>query len=380
VGITLQIAHACREAWGNCMSGHDIIVVGASAGGVEALSNLARGLPGDLPAAVFAVLHVSAHGTSVMPRILSRAGALPAAHARDGEAIEPGRIYVAPPDHHLLVKRGHVRVARGPRENGARPAVDPLFRTAARFYGSRVIGVVLSGALDDGTAGLQAVKRRGGIAVVQDPQDALYPGMPRSAMEQVTVDHVLPMAEIPALLARLAREPAAVGGAVEVSNEMEIETDMAELEMDAVQRHERPGAPAGFGCPECGGALWELREGEMLHFRCRVGHAWSAGTLLAAQSDALEVALWTALRALEESAALSQRVVERLRTRGSVGAATRFEAQARDAAERAALIRDVLLQGEPGDTTEPVTTEGDSRMVVKAERIENVTATDKVTR
>jgi two-component system chemotaxis response regulator CheB len=340
---------------------------------VEALSNLVRGLPGDLPAAVFVVLHVSAHGRSVMPRILSRAGALPAAHARDGERIEPGRIYVAPPDHHVLVKRGHIRVARGPRENGARPAVDPLFRTAARFYGPRVIGVVLSGALDDGTAGLQAIKRRGGIAVVQDPEDALYPGMPRSAMEQVDIDHVLSMAEMPALLARLAREPAAEARAAEVSSEMEIETDMAELELDAVQRHERPGAPAGFGCPECGGALWDLREGEMLRFRCRVGHAWSAGTLLAAQSDSLEVALWTALRALEESAALSQRVVERLRKRGSDGAAERFAAQARDAAERAALIRDVLLQGEPGDTTEPVATEGDSRSMVKGQGTEKLT-------
>src|SRR5207244_2427388 len=167
------------------MPGRDIIVVGASAGGVEALATLVRGLPADLPAAVFVVLHVPPHGTSVLPQILTRAGRLPAKHAVDGEAIQAGRIYVAPPDHHLLVKPGYVRVAHGPRENGHRPAVDALFRTAARTYGHRVAGVVLTGVLDDGTAGLIAVKLRGGAALVQHPDDALYDGMPRSALDNV---------------------------------------------------------------------------------------------------------------------------------------------------------------------------------------------------
>src|SRR5262245_27288904 len=181
------------------MPGHDIIVVGASAGGVEALTQLVRALPADLPASVFVVLHVPAQSPSVLPTILSRVSPLPAVHPEDGEAIQPGRIYVAPPDRHLLVKRGHVRLARGPRENSNRPAVDPLFRTAGRAYGRRVVGVVLSGVLDDGTAGLAAVKMRGGVAVVQGPDEALYPGMPRNAAENVAVDYCLPVGQIAAL-------------------------------------------------------------------------------------------------------------------------------------------------------------------------------------
>jgi two-component system, chemotaxis family, protein-glutamate methylesterase/glutaminase len=191
------------------MPGHDIVVVGASAGGVEALVDLARSVPPDLPAAMFVVLHVPSTGSSALPEILSRQGSLPAAHVKDGEPIELGRIYVAPPDHHLLLRTGHVHLARGPRENGHRPAVDPLFRSAAGEYATRVIGVVLSGALDDGTAGLVAVKGRGGLAVVQEPADALYPAMPGSAIEHVRVDHVLPAAAMGPLLARLTLEPAA---------------------------------------------------------------------------------------------------------------------------------------------------------------------------
>ena len=195
------------------MPGHDIIVVGASAGGVEALTSLVRDLPPDLPAAVFVVLHFPPHATSMLPAILNRAGTLPAHHAEDGEAIAHGHIYVAPPDRHLLVEQGVVRVVADPRENGHRPAIDPLFRSAARAHGRRVAGVVLSGTLDDGTAGLQAVKTGGGVAIAQDPTEALYPGMPLSAVENVAVDRVLPVAAIAAYLVQLAREavPEGVG-------------------------------------------------------------------------------------------------------------------------------------------------------------------------
>ena len=185
------------------MADHGIVVVGASAGGVEALAELAASLPSELSAAVFVVLHLPPTGTSALPEILHRHGPLPAAHVKDGEPIQPGRIYVAPPDHHVLLRTGHVHLSRGPRENGHRPAIDPLFRSAAREYATRVIGLVLSGALDDGTAGLLAIKSRGGIAVVQDPADALYPGMPSNALGHVPVDHVLPAASIGKLLARL---------------------------------------------------------------------------------------------------------------------------------------------------------------------------------
>jgi two-component system chemotaxis response regulator CheB len=214
------------------MPGHDIIVVGASAGGVEALSRLVHDLPADLPAALFVVLHVPAHGTSLLPYILARNGPLPARHPDDGEPIVHGRIYVAPPDMHLLIRREQVRLARGPRENGHRPAVDPLFRTAARSYGPQVVGVVLSGTLDDGSAGLVAIRQRGGVAIVQDPDDALYPGMPRSALEAVRADHCLPVGQIGATLAELAHR--AVEGVDPMPDDMEMESEIAAFELDAL--------------------------------------------------------------------------------------------------------------------------------------------------
>lgn len=324
------------------MPGHDIIVVGASAGGVEALTKLVQDFPADIPAAIFIVLHLSPRSPSVLPSILSRAGKLPALHPKDGEEIQHGYIYVAPPDFHLIIKPGYVHIARGPRENGHRPAADTLFRTAARAYGQRVVGVVLSGTLDDGTAGLIAIKNQGGIAVVQNPEEALFSGMPRSAIENVAVDKVLLLSEITPNLVTLAHqlikerdEP--------VSNDMKMETDMAELEINALQEVNRPGTPSGFGCPDCGGVLWELQENDMIRFRCRVGHAWSADSLLAEQSEALEEALWTALRALEESAALSLRLARRARDRKQDRMAERFEEEAKEIKQRATTIQKVLL-------------------------------------
>ena len=192
------------------MPGHDAIVIGFSAGGVEALARLAADLPRDLPAALFVVHHFPAERESALPSILRRSGRLPALHPVHGQQIEQGRIYVAPPDRHMLIVGDRIHLTRGPRENGHRPAVDPLFRTAARTFGPRLVGVLLSGTLDDGTVGMMAVKRHGGIAVVQDPEEALYPGMPASAMQRVAIDHVLPVEEIAKLLTRLTREPAAL--------------------------------------------------------------------------------------------------------------------------------------------------------------------------
>ncbi len=307
------------------MPERDIIVVGASAGGVETLTTLVRGLPPDLPAAVFVVLHFPAHTTSLLPAILSRAGALPARHAEDGEEIVNGRIYIAPPDRHLLVERGVVRVTSGPRENGHRPAVDPLFRSAARAYARRVVGVVLSGTLDDGTAGLQAIKTCDGVAVVQDPADALFSGMPLSAIENVAVDQVLPAAAIAPYLARLARDttpqdgPAPTRG-TDLTGDVRLEEmDMAAPDMVVPDSDDKVGDPSPFGCPECGGVLRELREGELVRYRCRVGHAYGADSLLAAQSDGVEDALWSALRALEESESLARRLAARPRTQPTPG-------------------------------------------------------------
>ena len=327
------------------MQGHDIIVVGASAGGVEALMELARGLSADLPAAVFVVLHLPPHTSSALPHILTRVGQLPALHPQNGEPIHPGKIYVAPSDHHMLIRDGHIELTRGPRENGHRPAIDPLFRSAGRTYAERVIGVVLTGALDDGAAGLAAIKARGGIAVVQNPETALYPSMPRSAIENVATDHITDLADLPALLNKLAAEPIPAA-APPVSDTMEIEVEMAEMNMAAYQNGERPGTPAGFGCPDCGGALFEIREGELLRFRCRVGHAWSSESLLAEQADALEDALWVALRALEERAALSERMAAAARERGHIHIVRRFEEQVGELRRRAELIRNFLVKND----------------------------------
>jgi two-component system chemotaxis response regulator CheB len=189
------------------MAGHDIIVIGASAGGVEALREITRGLPANLPATLFVVLHVPPQNPSHLPAILSRSGPLPAAHAGDGAEFVPGRIYVAPPDTHLLVESGRTHLSHGPTENRHRPAIDPLFRSAARAYGSRVVGVVLTGSLDDGTAGLYQIRRHGGVAVVQDPDDALFPSMPANALEYVGADYRCQVTEIAPLLERLARTP-----------------------------------------------------------------------------------------------------------------------------------------------------------------------------
>ncbi|AFZ29692.1 CheB methylesterase [Gloeocapsa sp. PCC 7428] len=335
------------------MSGCDIIVVGASAGGVEALEQLIRHLPTNLPAAIFVVLHIPAHSTSVLPSILNRCiqrqhknkSLLKAVHPQDGAEIQHNHIYVAPPDYHLLVKNGYIHLARGPRENSHRPAVDPLFRTAARVYGQRVVGVVLSGTLDDGTAGLAVIKQQGGIAIAQDPQETLYSGMPRSAIENVAVDHILPVAKIAAILVELANQPIATE-VQSVSRDMNIEADMAELELGAMQNLDPPGKPSAFGCPECGGVLWELSEGNLMRFRCRTGHAYSSDSLLAEQSEALEEALWNALRALEEKAALSQRLANQARDRNRPYSAQRFQTQGEEAQAQAKLVRNLLLKGE----------------------------------
>ena len=329
------------------MPGHDIIVVGASAGGVEALVTLARSLKRNLQAAVFVVLHIPAQSPSLLPEILSRAGPLKAVQATDEMQMEQGHIYVAPPDHHMLMELGKVCVVRGPKENRHRPAVDPLFRSAALAYGPRVIGVILTGALDDGTAGLLAVKRRGGIAIVQDPDEALYPSMPLSALENVEVDYTLPLASIGPLLGRLAHEPSKEKGGYPVSEDMEKETKLADMDLAIMHNNQQVGTPSAFSCPECGGVLWEIHDGDLLRFRCRVGHAFSIESVLAEQSDVLEEALWVALKTLQESADLAQRLAQHAHRRGQEWLAKRFDEKQHTALHRAALIRRVLLKNEP---------------------------------
>jgi two-component system, chemotaxis family, protein-glutamate methylesterase/glutaminase len=321
-------------------NGHGVIVIGASAGGVEALRNIAAGLPGDLRSTVFVVLHLPPGGTSVLPAILTRAGELPASHPTDGEPIEAGHIYVAPPDNHLLVEDGVVRLARGPRENGHRPAIDPLFRSAARSHGPGVIGVILSGVLDDGTAGLAAVKAAGGRTVVQDPADALYPAMPESAITYVNPEHVVEAKAMAPLLSKLAgRGPVAQPAPAEpegVLEEMFVASDRS------ASATPQAGEPSGFTCPECSGALWEADEDGVPRFRCRTGHQFSLDTLLAAQSDSIEAALWSGVRALEERSAMLRRFAQRLSSRGSPSSAFRYARQADLGIEHALALRHAL--------------------------------------
>ena len=324
------------------MAERDIIVIGASAGGVEALMALVEGLPRDLAAAVFVVVHFPPYATSVLPRILTRRGGMAAMHPEDGDPIELGCVYVAPPDLHLLLERGRMRLVRGPRENAARPAVDPLFRSAARAYGARVIGVVLTGNLDDGTAGLMAIKSAGGVAVVQHPSDALYAGMPSSASQHVAVDHLLPLAEMPAQLIRLVGQPVEEKGPGPVARQQSTEVEISEMDRGALES-DRAGTPSGYVCPECTGSLWEVQEGQLVRFRCRVGHAYSMETLLAEQGEAMDAALWAAYRALEERAALTERMAERMRERGQASLARRYHEQTTETRHRAELIRRVLL-------------------------------------
>ncbi|HKE44233.1 MAG TPA: chemotaxis protein CheB [Steroidobacteraceae bacterium] len=289
------------------MPKRDIIVVGASTGGIASLQELVSALPADLPAAMLIVLHLGANAPGMLPEILGRAGPLPAQVPEDKAAIEAGRIYVAPPDRHLLVERGRVRVVRGPKENRHRPAIDPLFRSAAWAYGPRVIGVVLSGELDDGTAGLWAIKTCGGIAVVQDPHGAISQGMPRNALAHTEIDHCVPLVEIAPLLVRLADEE--VDGAVRAPETLKSEVDFASMKGD-IRDMDALGTLSPYTCPTCRGALWELTDADLLRYRCHTGHAFSAESLVAEQSTAVEDALYSALRVVEEKATALRRIDE----------------------------------------------------------------------
>jgi two-component system, chemotaxis family, protein-glutamate methylesterase/glutaminase len=281
------------------------IVIGASSGGVAALLELAAGLPPDLPAVVGVVLHVGSL-PSILPQLLTARSALPAVHPQDGDALRPGTIYVAPPDRHMLFTPDGVRLSHGPRENHARPAIDPLFRTAALHWRERTIGVVLSGQLDDGTAGLKAIKDCGGTALVQDPVDAVEPAMPTSALANVAVDHCLPVtAMAPLLLELVGRRTAAARSRLPEG----IAREQAIFERKNVMENLSALAePSALTCPDCGGGLWELKDTKPLRYRCHTGHAFTAASLEAAQTDTAEHALWSSVRALQERELLLRRL------------------------------------------------------------------------
>lgn len=292
----------------------NIIVIGGSAGALQALKTLVAALPSDLSVPVFVTVHVAAEFPSILAEILSSCGKLPARHPSSHEPIRPGVIYVAPPDYHMLVERDFVLLNRGPRENRHRPSIDVLFRSAARSYGSRTIGIVLSGELDDGSAGLMAIGMRGGVRIVQDPSEAMSPEMPSNAIQYAGADFIVPVAEVANLIARASRgehlQPEHPRSSETAMNDR-IDKEVREVEMKDDPSSERPGKPSQFACPECHGVLWELDDEGLLRFRCRVGHAYTADALSFAMSEAGENALWAAMRALEEKAALLRRMSHR---------------------------------------------------------------------
>jgi len=326
------------------MPAQDIIVVGGSAGGLEALSKVLSGLPSNLDASVFVVLHTSPQSGNGLPQILSRTAVLPVAFAIDGEAPERGRIYVAPPDHHLTIEEGLLSVARGPRENGFRPAVDPLFRSAAKEYDGRVVGVVLSGAMDDGTFGLMAVKEGGGAAIVQHPYEAFVPSMPLSAIQNVEVDHIVRSEEIAPLLIQAAESGLHSRPATRTSKLEEDEVDPTgrDIDLATVQPDALPDPPSTFVCPECGGTLWGVDEGGLKRYRCHTGHGFTVDTLLAAQNGKLEHALWSAVRVLMERAALHRQMAQRTSQRGMTSSAEKYQERAKQEEQHANCIREML--------------------------------------
>jgi two-component system chemotaxis response regulator CheB len=331
----------------------EIVVVGASAGGVEAIREVVAGLPLDLPAAVLVVLHVSPDARSALPGILGRATPMPVGHAVHDEPIRPGRVYVAPPNRHLVVRDGRIVLGLGPRENGHRPAVDPLFRSASRWYGPGVIGVILSGSLDDGAAGAAVVAARGGRVIVHDPSDAAYDGMPRAAIRAVHPDAVVPAAKMAAYISEWTREETPPPPPVD--RDLELETDVAELDDAALSDPERPGVPAPVTCPDCDGPMFEIHT-DVLRFRCRVGHAWSPESLFAEQAEEAEGALWVAVRSLEEKAELHRRLARSANNRGHAPIGRRHERKANEAAETARTIRQLvtlpIAQQEPSNGPE----------------------------
>lgn len=310
-----------------------VIAVGGSAGSLDALGKFLRDLPDGLPAALCVALHVPPYSKSAVPNILSRISGLPADHVNGPMALCPGRVYVAPPDFHMVFEDSVVRPDHGPRVNRHRPSIDVMLRSAARNYGARAVGVILSGNLDDGTAGLAAIQAAGGLTAVQDPADAEFPSMPANAMRAVSVDVVAPAAELGkglvAALSEQTRPQMKPPGAHEASSDMNLR------------------------CPDCNGPLVEQHQDGVTTFACRVGHEYSFDRLAIAQSEAVEWALWSAVSILEEQATLTERLAERAREQARAIGEAHFRERSRTARGHARVIRDLLESGD-GTTVDPL--------------------------
>ena len=332
-----------------------IVVIGASAGGVGALERIAAALPEEFAAPILIVLHVAATQTSLLPRILSSAGPLRATSAVSGEELKPSRIYVAPADHHLLVRGDQVIVTRGPRENDYRPSIDVLFRSAAYYFGSRAIGVVLSGLLSDGSSGLYAIKRLGGMAAVQDPEEAAHNSMPRTALERVDIDYALPASEIGLLLQALVHAPYREEpiDAIHYRKELKADIEIASSDSAFEKGIMKAGEPSTYTCPECHGVLFHIREGNAGRFRCHTGHGFSRDALLEELRSRVEVVLWQALKTLQETTALIREAAAQVRDSGNRRVFERLDYLARQMGERVNVVRAMALeQADPDDDYE----------------------------
>lgn len=344
------------------MRTHNIIVIGTSAGGLEALKTLLSQFPADFSAAIFIVWHMPPEHPSFLPQVLARVCHLPITAPINSEVIQGGRIYIASPNHHLVIETGQdgsegnnpirVRSTLGPKENLFRPSIDVLFRSAARAYGSHVIGVVLTGMLDDGASGLYAIKTCNGLAVVQDPVDALYPTMPISAMKAVTVDYVVPIKAMGNLLVRLSAQGARnepegrhlMSEAVDNALDIEVKIALSDNGLEAGVMG--LGAPSAFTCPDCHGTLLQWKEGSLVRFRCHTGHAFSLNALLTGVTKSVEDSLWNALRVVEESELLLRHIAQHLRDDGQIEAAQMLQEKERDAKTRGDLIRQAVLSNQ----------------------------------
>lgn len=323
----------------------DIVVIGASAGGIEALRTLVSSLPKDFPASLFIVQHTGPDSPGILDLILRRVSKLATMTPRDREQIQPGHIYVAPPDRHLLIQPGKICLSRGPKENRFRPAVDPLFRSAAQVYGPRVVGVILTGGLDDGTAGLWAIKQLGGTAIVQDPKEALFPSMPASAMRFVNVDYCVTLDEIAPLLVRLSSTQADEGAVHEMPENLDIEVKIAKQDPAIDQDVREIWEKSSYTCPECHGVLLQFKENGRDRYRCHTGHAFSADGLLGYLTESVEDSLWTTIRTIEESVMLMEHMSTHIEATNPEAAAE-FREKAKEAKRRSELVRKAVVDHE----------------------------------
>lgn len=335
------------------MANRDIMAIGTSAGGVEALLFLAKGFRPNFPASILVTIHLPSQFRSSLDEILTRAGPLAATFASEGEVMKKARIYIAPPGRHMLVDGEQLWLGEGPRENSARPAIDPMLRSTASCCGNRAVGVVLTGTLGDGASGLWTLSKTGGITVVQDPSDAAFPEMPRTALNRFHPDHVVHLQELPALLDSLAHQPA--GNAGPAPDSVRYEVEVARSGRASMNDMDRFGRRSVLTCPDCGGVMWELNEGKLSRYRCHVGHAYTAELMMMGVDDNLRRAMAIAQRALDERTALLRKLHEEAAENGRPGLAESWSRRMREFQQESDVIGDAIKRLDRADA-QPVGT------------------------